>query len=154
MRKQLLGLISLLCLLAFGCGQRGQVQDASQAANLILITEKSFFSAGIGLIPTLDGKETYVLDQNQYVLLHIPQGEHTITGKIATGNQQTTNESTIKISSAIGETVYLYFVLHQPSFAVFYATVTRISEDQALQFMKDATRIGVEQSLPLMQPAP
>jgi len=139
-----------------GCLSIGSVRNSSEispdeAGRLILIAEKSFFAAGIGLIPIIDGKEAYVLDQNQYVILYIPQGEHTIAGKLATRNQQATNESVMTISSKIGETVCLRFVLHQPSRDVIYATVTQISEEQALQSMQDATRIGAEQALPVVK---
>jgi hypothetical protein len=146
--------VSLLSFLLAACSvfrndaSRESPVPAQEGAKLVVITEKSFWSQGMGFILTIDAIETHVLDQNQYVALYMAPGEHTITGKLA-GGTQTTEESVIQISLVIDETVCLYFNFHQPSLEVAYVTVTPIAEEQARELMQDAMLVGDEQALRL-----
>ena len=152
--RRLLVFVVLLFNFTVACVpfHRGGIYDfphvsGKETAGLVIITEKSFRSQGMGFIPVINGVEVCVLDQNQYAVIPVTPGEHAITGKIAARQPQTTEESSIKISQKVGETLYLFFVLQQPSFEMAYVVVTQIPEEQAHQLMKDAIRVGAEQAL-------
>ena len=143
-------LMTLLLALTAGCGKQyhGPLSlptvSPETAANLVIIVERAFFADGASFIPAIDGVEAYSLNQNQYVTILVPPGEHTVTSKFGHVHSHITNKSVIKISPKNGETIYLHFIAHQNIFTDPgpYVSVTRIPEEQALQLMKEATRVG------------
>ena len=144
-RKQVFILTSLLFMLTIGCAYQGPMDSlppvpSDSAANIVVITG-SAWTQNMAFVPVIDGIETYALVANQHISFQVAPGPHKVIGKLAGGISQITNESVINIEPKVSETVYLYFVLR---ILPVRATVTQISEAQALEYMKDATQVGVE----------
>jgi hypothetical protein len=145
MRKQIL--VIFISLFMVGCAYHGPLQSlpavsSDDAATLVVITEDSFWTKGYGLIPTIDGIQTYAMDANQYIVLRVAPGNHTVIGNSSHYGAHITDESIVTVSPQAGETIYLYFVLLQNFPAGQRTVLKQITEEEALKLMEKATRVG------------